>query len=268
MKRAGRLSFGLLFALGVLPGSVTAHDFWIEPSSFQPGRGAAVALDLRFGQNFNGVSVPRNSSVIDRFVAYRGDGREMPIAGADGIAPAGVIEAEPQQTSLIVFDGAGGSVEMAAGAFEAYLRSYGLEWVVDYRALKGQMRSPGREAFHRHAKALISGSATNPAVTTAVGQPLELVPDEDPTQSSSPDFSAKVLWRGRPLSGCLVIARNRDTPAVAIRSRTSQDGAFDMQLGPGVWMLQAVWMQRGGWFSGYDWESQWASLIFQKRQAP
>nr|WP_245224152.1 DUF4198 domain-containing protein [Rhizobium halophytocola] len=254
----------LSLALLIPPAPLVAHDFWIEPSSFAPKGGTAVSVDLRFGQQFAGEPVPRNSATIDRFKLMDGAGGSREIAGADGLTPAGTIVADDRRTQEIVFDGGGGKVQMQADPFEAYLLAYGLEWVIDYRALQGKMRSPGREIFHRHAKALLTGIAASPVATEASDQQLELVPDSDPTQERRPGLRGRVLWNGTPLAGCLVIARNRATPKSALRVRSDRDGRFNLPLAGGVWLLQSVWMQRAGWFSAHDWESHWASLTFLK----
>jgi uncharacterized GH25 family protein len=49
------------FTMAVSAG-VTAHDFWIEASNFNPAVGDSVRLHLRVGEHFAGEAVARNDS--------------------------------------------------------------------------------------------------------------------------------------------------------------------------------------------------------------
>src|SRR5688572_5817091 len=81
-----RLSLAIALVLCTKPAS--AHDFWIEPSTFRPAPGTVVAAALRVGVNLQGDPVPRLPMHIDRFVlrSHRG---ETPLAGIAGENPAG-----------------------------------------------------------------------------------------------------------------------------------------------------------------------------------
>ena len=52
----------LYLAVSVLTGLVSlashAHEFWIEPSDFQPEPGDRVTVDLLIGTDFQGLSSP------------------------------------------------------------------------------------------------------------------------------------------------------------------------------------------------------------------
>src|SRR5207245_2233593 len=60
--------------LALLPKPLLAHDFWIEPGSFEPDVGALVPIRLRVGQHFEGDPVPRDDRKIQQFVMV-GNGR-------------------------------------------------------------------------------------------------------------------------------------------------------------------------------------------------
>ena len=47
---------------------LSAHDFWIEPSTYEPGVNEAVRIYLRVGERFAGEAVPRNDARIEKFV--------------------------------------------------------------------------------------------------------------------------------------------------------------------------------------------------------
>lgn len=268
MRRWARLAAGLLLVLSLRP-PAGAHDFWIEPASFRPGAGTALAIGLRVGENFIGDPVPRNSAAIDRFDLRPGpDGGPVAIAGADGISPAGFVRVDGRRTVLITYDGGGGRLEMPADRFDAYLRQHGLEPALAARAARGEAAMLGRERFHRHAKALLTGAAADPVATRPTGLTLDIVPDRDPTQDPGP-LAGRILWRGGPLAGVLVQARRRDDPMRILSARSDDQGRFTLPLDRGgVWLLMAVWMVRGGWFDADDWHSHWSSLTFLRPETP
>ena len=56
MQIINYLAVGLLAGLVSLPSY--AHEFWMEPSDFQPHVGDVVAVDLVIGTHFDGFSLP------------------------------------------------------------------------------------------------------------------------------------------------------------------------------------------------------------------
>lgn len=246
--------------------SARAHDFWIEPASFTLGAGRAIAIDLKVGEFFIGDTLPRNAGAIDLFAAFHdASGPPRPLTGTDGIAPAGQFAGAADRTLLLAFSGGGGTVELPPERFTSYLLAHGLEWVRAERKARGEDRQPARERFHRYAKSLLSGHSAAPVASRVINQTLEIVPDGDPTRDASPTFSARLFWKGAPLKNCLIIARPRNDPLHPRQARSGEGGRFHLDLDQsGIWLLQAVWMERAGWFSPYEWESHWASLTFLK----
>ncbi|ASG23134.1 DUF4198 domain-containing protein [Nitrospirillum viridazoti] len=243
-----------------------AHDFWIEPSTFRPGPGTAVAVGLRVGENFIGDPVPRTASLIDRFFV-RQAGEEQAVGGADNIDPAGFLRADGRATALIGYTGGGSYIELPAERFTAYLRQYGLDGIVAERERLGESRQPGRECFYRYAKSLLAGTTADPAVTRPQGFTYEIVPDADPTVAGAGPVRGHVLFLGQPVAGAVVTAHLQGQPAVRLATHSDAQGAFSLPLPqPGVWLIRSVHMVRAGmlahWLHHRDWESHWASLTF------
>src|SRR5206468_2944067 len=67
----------------------SAHDFWIEPSTFHPAIGDRVTAALRVGQKLAGDPLPNIPPLIDRFV-LRGSSGERAVVGRAGADPAGI----------------------------------------------------------------------------------------------------------------------------------------------------------------------------------
>jgi len=251
----------------LLAGRVQAHDFWIEPSTFHPLPGTAVAVGLRVGQNFVGDPVPRYSASIEQFVIRQG-GSEQPIGGSDNIDPAGFFRADGQSTAVIAYRSTGSYIELPADKFEDYLRQYGLERIIDLRAGRGERAKPGRERFYRFAKALLTGRQPSAAVAKPLGFAYEIVPEDDPTTRLAP-FRGLILYNGKPLADALVVAILHSDPSTQLTVRSDRQGAFSFVLPhAGVWLIKSVHMVRAGFFSDADWESLWASLTFEAPETP
>ena len=251
----------------LLAGSVQAHDFWIEPSTFHPQPGTTVAVGLRVGQNFVGDPVPRFSALIEQFV-IRQAGSEQPIGGSDNIDPAGFFRADGQSTAVIAYRSIGSYIELPADKFEDYLRQYGLERIIDLRAGRAERAKPGRERFYRFAKALLTGQQHSAAVAKPLGFAYEIVPEDDPTARLAP-FRGRILYDGKPLADALVVAILHSDPSAQLTARSDAQGAFSFALPhAGVWLIKSVHMVRAGFFSDADWESLWASLTFEAPETP
>jgi uncharacterized GH25 family protein len=251
-----------LAAVLAAAGQLHAHDLWIEPSTFHPREGEIITIGLRVGQNFVGDPVPRFSRAIEQF-AIRQGGVEEPISGVDNRDPAGWLRADGASTAMIVYRSQPSYIELPADKFEDYLRLEGLDRIIDLRTERGERAKPGHEYFSRYAKALLTGERSSPAVTEPLGLTFEIVPEVDPTAGAAP-LRGRVLYRGSPLAGALVVALWRNDPSVRLTLRSDAQGAFTFVLPrAGVWLVKSVHMVRSGFFSRADWDSLWASLTFE-----
>lgn len=249
-------------AVVLAAGDAQAHDFWIEPSTFHPVAGTSVAVGLRVGQNFVGDPVPRFSSSIEQFFVRQGGG-EQQINGMENIDPAGWFRADGQSTAVIAYRSSGSFTELPAEKFEDYLRQEGLDRIIDMRAARGERAKPGRERFYRFAKALLAGKTPSAAATQPLKFGYDIIPDSDPTVPSAA-FRGRVLHAGKPLAGTLVMAVPHNDPSARLTARSDSRGGFSFILPrAGVWLIKSVHMVRASFFSDADWESLWASLVFE-----
>src|SRR6187402_873492 len=134
----GASSKTIRFALAVtlLIASAThasAHDFWIEPSSYRPTVGQRIDIDLRVGEQFSGEAVERNPLRIVRFAATDALGKEEPILGIDKRAPAGLWRPKSAGLFAIAYESNVTPIELEAQKFERYLEEEGLQHVIALR---------------------------------------------------------------------------------------------------------------------------------------
>lgn len=265
-----------------------AHDFWIEPDSFQPQVGAVLAVHLRVGQNLDGDLVPRADHLIERFVLVS-EGGESPIVGPDAGEPAGRVRPGAAGPAVISYRSLTTAIELEAAKFEAYLLEEGLEAIIETRAQRGERAKPGKEIYSRCAKSLLkvrpaapAGAADGPATGARpakagkskekrplyqrpIGLTLELLPMADPfTMKPGSSLPVQILHEGKPLANILVVAMNADAPMNRIKARSDKAGRVSLTLDrPGSWLVKAVHMRPAPAASGADWESLWASLTFE-----
>jgi len=241
----------------------SAHDFWIEPSTFHPAVGDRVTVALRVGQKLAGDPLPNLPPLIDRFV-LRGAAGERPVVGRPGADPAGIAFIAEGGLHWIGYQSNPYPVALEGAKFEDYLRDEGLERIIDSRKKAGQSAAPGRERFYRCAKALLN----TPGVATfdaPLGFTLELVPRRNPyAMKSAGDLPLALTFRGKPIANVLVVAMSKDDPLKAVRARTDAAGRVTLPLAhAGFWLIKAVHMEAAPADAGVDWESWWASITFE-----
>jgi uncharacterized GH25 family protein len=257
---------GLLLWLLMAP-ALSAHNFWIEPSTFTPAPGQRLSVRLRVGQELQGDPVPRDPSLMKRFVAV-GPSGETPVPGVPNTEPAGFEAFQTPGLYTIVYDSTRFPVALDAVKFETYLKEEGLDTITAARARQGKSATPAKEVFSRCAKALLAvgtgnEGATGPGFDRVFGQRLELVAEKNPyTLNGGGDLPVRLTYEGKPLAGALVMALQRGRPD-KVEARTDARGRVTLKLDrPGFWLIKAVHMIPAPADAGADWESFWASLTF------
>src|SRR4051812_11471398 len=255
------------FAIAIFVASIavgaSAHDFWIEPSTFHPAVGDRVAAALRVGQKLAGDPLPNIPPLIDRFIV-RGASAERPVVGRAGADPAGIAFIAEGGLHWIGYQSNSYPVALEGPKFEDYLRDEGLERIIDARKKNGQSAAPGRERFYRCAKALLdTPGAAN--FDVPLGFTLELVPRKNPYAiKNAGDLPLALKFHGKPIANVLVVAMSKADPANAVRARTDAKGRVTLPLAhAGFWLIKAVHMEAAPADAGVDWESWWASITFE-----
>ena len=234
--------------------SASAHDFWLEPSTFRPSAGETVSIKLLVGENLAGEQLPRRPQRIRRFVAVM-DGGETAVIGDAGDDPAGSFTAPGAGLTRVIYESKPSTVTLSAAKFEAYLREEGLERIIRLRAERGETKKAGREIFSRSSKTLIGSGPDH-----ANALPLELI--AEPWSKGDMSRGVRVLFHGKPLSGVLVTAMNRNASRVSARS--DANGWVSLPIAAnGFWMIKAVHMIEAPQDSGADWHSLWASVTLE-----
>ncbi len=244
--------------------SATAHDFWIEPSTFRPAVGSELAVALRVGEHFRGEPVPRADPRIVRFILASLAG-EQPIGGLPGTDPAGFVRIDRPGLFVVGYRSHRSRVTLEAEKFEKYLAEEGLDRILEARRGPGEQGKPGREVYSRCAKAILIAGGRGRPFDRTLGFTLELLLEKAPAAwRPGAEIRFRILHEGRALPGALVKAICRDEADKTLSARSSPDGRFAFRLGrKGVWLVKAVHMVPAPKDADADWESLWASLTFE-----
>ena len=258
---------GTVMAIALVLGaasSLSAHEFWIEPTTFAPATGKVVGIRARVGDGVLGDPVPRDPALLEKLIVDSGAGA-TPVVGQEGADPAGLLRLATDGLHVIGYLGKPTPVEIPADTFNTYLRDEGLNEVLAERNRRGTARTGARELFTRCAKTLVfAGPARADQRDRVLGFPLELVADGNPYALARADgLTFTLLYRGRPLAGALVTAiRRRNGERLSIRSDAAGKVRFALPA-DGAWLIKAVHMTPPPLRSEADWVSYWASLTFE-----
>lgn len=265
MNGRPRLGAAVLVAACLAAGRLAAHDFWIQPSNFQPQVGAVVELRLFVGPHFEGEPFPRVPQLIQRFVLVPPSGPERDVPGRAGAEPAGVVRMESPGLQIVGYRSFDSPITIEPAKFEEYLKEEGLEKIAELRKKRGEADKPARELFSRCAKALIEAGGGASGKDRAIGLTLELVAEKDPyALGPGGELPVVLLLEGKPLAGALVQANLHGDPNVKAGARTDRRGRATLRLAqPGFWLIKAVEMTPAPTGVDADWKSLWASLTFE-----
>jgi len=255
-----------LVAAGLLLSALSAfaHDFWIEPSTFRPAVGSLVEIALRVGEGFRGDPVARAERRIVIFVRVSPEG-ETPVEGEEGSAPAGRVRITQPGLQIVGYRSNNARVDLPAEKFEQYLKEEGLEKAIALRARRGESGKPSRENYSRCAKSLLLAGNDPSRGDRALGFTLELVAEKNPySVAPGGEIPFRLLYRGKPLKGALVMALPQEEPEKKLTARSDAKGRVLFRLArKGPWLVKAVHITPAPPGGEVDWESLWASLTFE-----
>ncbi|GGG47388.1 DUF4198 domain-containing protein [Hymenobacter glacieicola] len=258
----------------LIAGTALANEFWLEPAQFFVLPGATVHVRRLTGPDFRGQAWAGRSNRVTQLLHY------APGAEAANLLPpatppdtlATTLTLRQSGTHLVALVTNNAFTTLPAAQFTAYLQTEGLDYALAQRQLRGQTGQPGREAYRRCAKTLIQvgpAAAPDTARTWArvVGQPLELIPEQNPPAlASGAGLTVRVLAEGRPVAGQMLRLWYRgptSLPRVISTLRSNQNGRVLFRLsGAGEYLVGAVRMVPAPATQSADWQSTWSTLTF------
>ena len=254
-------------ALTLLPMTVTAHEFWIDPLSYMVPPGGTLAATLRVGENFSGAE----QSYLDRnFVRFdmQCDGTLDPVPGRAGDRPALNVSAPRDGLCVIIHQTKDYTLTYREWQkFVNFVEHKDFEGVLAEHAARGLPETGFVELYSRYAKSLIAvGDAVG--ADAEVGLVTEIVAELNPyTDDMSGGFPIRVLYNGDPRADAQVelFARPPSGEVEVSLHRTDSDGRVTLPVRAGYsYLADAVVLRPLEPKDEKDpvWESLWASLTF------
>lgn len=260
-----RCSFVALLWLGAVCSQ--AHEFWLQPRKFRFNVGERLIVDFMVGENFEGEFWDMSRHKVERLEMLNRFGKADLLNQTKKTAGANLAyEFASVGTHLLALESNAAYLELDAAEFNAYLEEDGLDYILDLRKEKGIMNQPSREFYTRSAKLLVqSGDRTDETFQREVGLKFEIIPLQNPYDLKSGDYmGCKVLYHGEPAAHTLVKVWSHIGNRIFLQNIfTESDGTLRFPISnSGPWMVSTVRMvpsQR----TDADWESMWASLVFE-----
>lgn len=249
-----------------------ASEFWLLPPRFFVAAGSRHNLHIFVGDDFTGERWLGKSTRLVSLRQYTAtDSADLTAAATSTDTLRTTIAFQKPGLHLLALTTTTVFAEMAGDQFTAYLQEAGLDHALALRQQRGETGKSGRELYRRCAKTLIlagPASATDSAFARATGQPLELIPEQNPyTMKAGAALTVRLYSNGKPLSRALVQVWQRGAPGQKITRRTklytNQSGRVLFHLSaPGSYMLSAVCMVPTTDRQMADWQSTWTTLTF------
>ena len=246
--------------LVVAAGNVAAHYTYILPQQFRVASGATVVVGFHSGDGF-----PESTAILKRLQdpAIHTSRGKLAIDGLkeDGKRLAATVTVPAAGHVIVTAVNAASTEDMRPASFEKYLSEEGLGHIIAARKERGESEKNGKERYTMYAKTILLSGTPGDGYKTAVGLPLEIVPEKDPYRLQAGEaLPIRVLLRGAPAPN-LEVRATSVTDKTHVVGRTDAQGRVTVPVSKGQWRLHTIHMERAS--GDVDWESLWTTLTFE-----
>ena len=259
----------LVLLLIVLSSVVLGHDLFLNPHPFRLEKPGTIQLTMHLAASFPGKEEAWRK---DKTVQFKlvGPSGEKTLQDEKGKNPT--IQLSEEGTYAIGWESKPSYIEIDAKAFNEYINAEGYQNVVQARKTAGKEAEKGRERYIRFLKTFVQvGSKHTDDYATPLGQKIEIIPKSNPySLKTGSEFSVKVLFDGKPLSGATVMGtydtHSKEHDVYANIVTTEKDGTAKMTITqPGIWLIRVNTMFPLEGDAKADWQSYWANCSLEVR---
>ena len=251
--------------------SLLAHDFWLVPSAFRIAPGEALEVRGQTSSRF-----PTSESAVDP--ARVADARVLGAQGEERIeefSTAGnslLLRHRPRDPGqrVVAVSLHPRSVRESAEGFRRYLVLEGAPEALERYERAGLLPPDDSitRRYAKYAKTIVEVEQRGPrAYGRVAGYPLEFVPLEDPALlAPGAVLPVRVLYRGEPLPGARVHAGSVVGDEEPVETHLESDAAGVIRVRTdraGLWNVRGIHIVPADAGSGADWDTHWASLVFE-----
>jgi ketosteroid isomerase-like protein len=285
-SRAARAGIATLAAAGIMAAALPlmAHDFWLVPDAFRIAAGDVLAVR---GQTSSAFPSSEAAVGTERVASARliDDTGEVALGELSRAGSSLLVRHRPTRPGqkIVALTLHPVSVRESAESFRRYLALEGVPETLERLEREGRLPADSiTRRYAKYAKTIVEVGSGGPRVATRpVGHPLEFVPLLDPSRLGAGDsLSLQLLFQGRPLSGAKVhagvVSRSRDADLDALAGTerhtemiTDHEGRLRVGLAEaGLWNVRTLHVLPAPTGSGADWDSHWATLVFEIEGPP
>ncbi len=239
----------IVLSLG-LAGRASAHDFWLQPLSWQAAPGVAMPFVVEVGHgSFRQQWGADGGHLLALQDLARGGAVDLrPLFKPGGTVPHLTRVFQRPGLHVVSLVSTDAVSNLPSIRFNDYINVEGLTPAIDARTRAGVMNSNGRELYSRRAKALVQVGPAAPGddalATRPIGLTLEIVPLRNPYSLGADHvLPVQILYDGNPLPGALVKLTNLEFDARPLRAvRSDAAGRASLQVPQvGSWLVNVIW---------------------------
>lgn len=264
MKRKGAVILGLML---VAAAAGQAHEFWLQTGKYAYKVGEEMYVAFMVGENFQGEPWDLARHHVDRLEIHQG-ARVTRLENQ--VTPAKeknlTYKFDREGTYLVALESNFAFIELEAGAFNKYLEEDGMDNILDERKRTGRMSDGAREFCKRYAKLIVQcGSRVDQTYRRSAGFRYEIFPLKNPAELKPGDYlDCQVMWERKPAANVMVKVWSHVGNRIFLQNiYTGKDGTIRFPISSeGPWMVSSVKMIPSEQ-PGADYQSQWASLVFE-----
>ena len=255
--------FIVISALACSTTMALAHEFWLDPNSFEVKPGEQINAMLLVGQMMRGTEYPYLSSGFHSFTITTKNGTRD-VKGMEGDIPALSYTAMIKGLHLINYNSTAN--EVTYNNWEEFLKYLAYEGLDDFAKIhidRGLSDSDFKESYVRYAKTLVQvGPVNTQDQDKAKGLPFELVAKNNPYQPGLESLVVTLLRSGQAVAGRQIAIFHYDKDVSRNLVTTDKNGEAEIVIkNGGIFLLNAVDLlpvDEGR----IVWTSNWASLCF------
>ncbi len=258
----------LIVAVFLISTLLWAHEYILLADKFHVQKGDTLEMHLFVADGFN-VQFERTmqTAMTRKFELITNE-------GVTDLLSETTDQALPIINRRVDFEGLGllhlerdySRIALPTDKFLNYLKEDHIE---NIKVKKDTAKKMQRERYSRYIKSLVQSGkpGKDTLYKKVIGQNFEIVLLQNPYLMHAGEIlKAKILFRGQPLAGKVITARNRtgNENTISFTSRTAVNGICSFKLTrTGQWVIHATQMIPCPDLSDSDWESFWASYSFE-----
>ena len=255
-----------LFLLSFAPFALS-HELWLEGKPFRPQVGERMEIEIRNGENFEGVNLSFFNDRIKQFFWQQGN-KKYSVQSRSGDIPAMTTMVQNSGLITVVYESTPQTISYTKWQkFVDFAKEKDLGDVLSYHNANGLPKTGFSERYQRYSKALI-GAGHAQGKDNIIGLKTELVTLGNPyLLKDGNNLQVQLLYLNLPRTFAQIEVFERSTQGdVAMyKLRTDQYGIVQLTIKKGYdYLLNSVVLQeyQSDPEAGPLWESLWASLTF------